>query len=227
MIFIKRVMNMKTGGKMKRNYFLLLTAYCLLLTAFIWGCGGGGPGSPGSSGTEDTGVKIDATIVPEYLGDSTYSVDVFQDICDPGPPPDYEEFTDHGATLTIHARLLNPNATFQAGDLYIEKYTVEYRRSPDSIGTPPILSDTRYKTIVIPAPSGTGETTVTDTVIFVDLIRKDKYASDILSGQYSSSLAYINNYTATYTFKGKNEYGTEFSFKTQTDFQIGWFDYCD
>lgn len=211
---------------MKRNTFLLFAVCCLLSAVYLWGCGGGS-GSPGSTGTEDTGVMVDATVTPVYLNNNTYSVDAFQNICDPGPPPEYEDFTDHNATLSITARLINPNTTFKAGTLYVEKYTVEFRRSSDSIGAPPILSDTRFKTIVIPAPTGSGTTTVEDTVILVDLIRKDQYRTDVTSGRYNSGVSYINNYTAIYTFEGKNEYGKKFSFKAQTDFQIGWFDYCD
>ena len=95
---------------MKRRYLIFIT-YCLLLTGLLYGCGGAGPGSPGSDGTEDTGVLLDATIAGNYNGAATYSVDAFQDICDVGPPPEYEIFTDHGATLTVTARLVNPNAT--------------------------------------------------------------------------------------------------------------------
>jgi hypothetical protein len=213
------------GGKMKRKSWLFVICYLSFIVLFLWGCGSG-PGSPGSQGTEDTGVILEATIVPTYNGEDTYSVDAFQQVCSEGPPPEYEYFTDHQATVTITATLINPNTTFQPGTLYIEKYTVEFRRSADSIGAPPIQSDTRYKTIVINPPTGTGETTVTDTVILVDLLRKDQYATDVLSGQYSYGSAYINNYTAIYTFKGKNEYGDSFSFKAQTDFQIGSFDNC-
>ena len=175
---------------------------------------------------EGTGVVLDAVITPVYLGSHTYSVDAFQIMCNPGPPPVAEDFTDHNATIAITARLINPNTTFQAGTLYVEKYTVEFKRSSDSIGAPPIQSDTRYKTIVIPAPTGTGVTTVEDTVVLVDLIRKDQYRFDVTSGQYSSGPSYLNNYTAIYTFEGKNEYGAIFSFKAQTDFQIGSIDYC-
>jgi hypothetical protein len=211
---------------MRKNKFLLFTVYCLLSTVLLLGCGGGA-GSPGSKGTEDTGVEVDATVTPLYLNENTYSVDIVRDVCDPGPPPEIETFTDHSATLTMTARLINPNTTFQVGTLYVEKYTVQFRRSSDSIGAPPIQSDTRYETIVIPAPVGTGVTTVEDTVILVDLIRKDQYKTDVTSGQYNSGMAYLNNYTALYTFEGKNEYGEKFTFKAQTDFQIGWFDYCD
>ena len=211
---------------MKKNKFLVFAVYCLLSAVFLCGCGGGA-GSPGSEGTEDTGVEVDATITPVYLGANTYSVDAFQVVCDEGPPPVVEDFTDHNATLSMTARLINPSTTFQAGTLYVEKYKVEFRRSSDSIGAPPIQSDTRYKTIVIAAPTGTGVTTVEDTVILVDLIRKDQYKADVTSGQYNSTSASLNNYTAIYTFEGKNEYGKDFTFKAQTDFQIGSFNYCD
>lgn len=210
---------------MKRSRFLLVTIYSLLVAVFLWGCGGG-PGSPGSGNTEDTGVTLEASIVPTYSGSNSYSVDVVRQICSAGPPPVYEKFTDHGATVTITARLLNPNAQLPPGILYIEKYTVEYKRSSDSIGAPPIESDTRFNSIAIAPPTGTGTSTVTATLIFVDLKRKDKYLTDMTSGQFTSGLAYINNYTAIYTFEGKNAYGKAFSFKAQTDFQIGSFDYC-
>ncbi len=210
---------------MKRSYFLLFTVCSLLFSVLLWGCGSG-PGSPGGQGTEDTGVILEATIIPTYNATDTYSVDVFQQVCTVGPPPEFEVFTDHSAKVTISSRLLNPTSTFQPGTLYIDKYTVEFRRSTDSIGAPPIESDTRYKSIIITPPSGAGTNTLEDTLILVDLIRKDKYATDMLSGQFTSGLAYINNYTATYTFYGQNQFGDSFSFKAQIDFQIGSFDYC-
>ena len=212
---------------MKRNYFLLFAGYCLLLAIVISGCGGGGPGSPGSSGSENTGVALSATVVGSFQGEPTYSVDTFQGICDEGPPPVYEDFADHQATVTFTARLLNPDTTFPAGKLYIEKYTVELRRSPDSIGAPPIESDTRYQTIEIPAPTGSGVVIVETEILLVDLLRKDQYREDVLSGRYSSGLAYINNYTAIYTFYGQNEFGENFKIKAQMNFQIGNFDHCE
>jgi hypothetical protein len=211
---------------MKRNYFLLFSGYCLLLAILLVGCGGGGPGSPGSSGSENTGVALSASVVGLYQGNPTYSVDAFQDVCDAGPPPVYEFFADHQAEVTFTARLLNPDTTFQVGKLYIEKYTVEFRRSSDSIGAPPIESDTRYNTIEIPAPIGAGEVTVTAGIILVDLIRKIQYSEDMLSGRYSSWPGYLNNYTAIFTFYGQNEFGENFKIKAQMDFQIGSFNNC-
>lgn len=210
---------------MKRNYILLFAGYCLLLVIIATGCGGG-PGSPGSSGSENTGVMVDASVQGLYQGNPTYSVDAFQGICSEGPPPVYEVFTDHQAEVTFTARLINPGSDFQAGKLYIEKYTVEFRRSTDSIGAPPIESDTRYKTIEISAPIGAGEVTVITDIILVDLIRKVQYAEDMLSGRYTSWPAYLNNYTAIFTFEGQNEFGEKFKVKTQMDFQIGNFDNC-
>jgi len=221
---MQRVNNSKTGGKMKRRY-LILIMFLLLLSGILHGCGAG-PGSPGSSGTEDTGVQLDATISGLYNGASVYSVDAFQQVCDAGPPPVYEFFADHNARLTISASLINPSSTSTPGRLYIEKYTVQYRRSNDSIGTPPIETFVGYQSIVIVPPSGSGTTTTTATVLLVDLLRKDQYAADVTSGQYSSGLSYINNYTAIYTFEGQNEFGTHFSFKVQMPFQIGSFDNC-
>lgn len=213
---------------MKKSYFFLVTIFLLLFTFLLSGCGGG-PGSPGAQGTEDTGVILDASITPEYNGANSYNVDAVQQVCDAGPPAVYEVITDHGATVSIDVRLVNPNSTFEAGTLYIEKYTVEFRRAEDSIGAPPIQSDTRYKTIVITPPSGSATNTITASVILVDLTRKSKYYSDMSTGQYSASLGnswLINNYTATYTFEGQNEYGTGFVLKAQTDFAIGSYDYC-
>ena len=206
---------------MKRSYFLLFAVFCLLFSAFLWGCGDSGSGSPGSHGSEDTGVILDATIVPTYNGTDTSSVDAFQDTCSGGTA---EIFTDHSATVTINATLLNPNTTFQPGILYVEKYTITYFRSTDSIGSPPIGSDTRFATIVIDPPTGTGITTVTDTVEFLDITRKLNYWTDVTSGQYTART--LNNYTAVYTFEGKNQFDELFSFTVQKDFQIGNFNNC-
>jgi hypothetical protein len=213
---------------MKKRSFYLLSFIFFISAVFSYGCGGSGPGSPGSDGSEKTGVILDASISPTYNGADTYSVDAFRDICDPGPPPEVEIFTDHGAQFIIMARLVNPDSTFDAGNLYIEKYTIKYFRSSDSIGAPPIETDVRFVTMKItPLPTGTGTSVDIYSGVLVDLVRKEKYLNDMESGQYSSSLAFINNYTAVYKFEGKNDFGEKFTIEAQTDFQIGNFDYCD
>ena len=209
---------------MKRKSLIIVVLVIVGIMA-AWGCGSG-PGSPGSANSEDTGILLEATLTPIYFSTNTKSVDAVQDICDVGPPIQFEKFADHQATVTITARLLNPDAQFTPGVLFIEKYTIEFRRSNDSIGAPPIETDTRFDSIVIEPPIGPATTIVTATVSFVDLLRKDKYFSDLSSGQFSSGSAFLNNYTATFTFEGKNSFGKSFSFKVQTDFQIGDFDNC-
>lgn len=211
---------------MKKRSFLLFLLYISVLSVLLYGCGGGA-GAPGSKGIEDTGVQLSAVVNGLYLGGNTNSIDVFQDVCEEGPPPTYELFTDHQAEVTFTASLINPNPTIRPGTLYVEKYTIEYKRSNDSLGAPPIEKDTRFETIIISPPlSGTGTTSVTWTIALVDLPRKEKYGDDVLSGRYDYHMAYINNYTAIFTFYGKNEYGEDFSVKTQMNFQIGWFDNC-
>jgi len=216
----------KTGGKMKRVHFLLFTVCCLSLAVFLWACGNG-PGSPGSTGSEDTGIVVDAQVTGLYNGKTTDSVDAFQDQCGTPPSTTPEFFADHQSTVTFTARLLNPTTTFQVGNLYIEKYTIEFRRSTDSIGAPPIESDTRFQTITITAPVGSGTTTLTISgLTLVDLVRKAQYASDMQSGRYGSDPLVVNNYTAIYTFYGKNDFGKDFTIKTEMNFQISDFNNC-
>lgn len=213
---------------MKKRYILqsALSLFVLPLL-FLWGCGGSGPGSPGSQGTESTGLIVDVSIQPGSSTTINSNVDTYQQTCDSTTTPvKMETFTDHYATLTLTTRWLNPNAKTTPGTLYIEKYTVEYRRAEDSIGAPPILSDTRYKTITITPPASTSTIPVTDTVTVLDLTRKYKYYTDVTSGQYSSHSSYINNYTATYIFEGQNQYGVRFTLTAQTDIAVGSYDTC-
>lgn len=216
---------------MKKRYVLQSALYLVLPLLFLWGCGGSGPGGPGSQGTESTGLIIDVvSSVPYYNNkEGVYNVDVHQiSDCDGDlSTSDAEIFTDHNAKLTLSARWLNPKATITPGYIYIEKYTVEYRRSEDSVGAPPILQDTRYNTITIPPPS-TGSQTyeVTATVTVMDLTRKMKYYTDATSGQYSSHTSYINNYTATYIFEGQNQYGVRFTLTNQTNIAVGSYNNC-
>ncbi len=213
---------------MKRGSILVIFAL-LLIVGLLTSCGGGGAGSPGSCDTEKTGVILDISISPYYQkpDNLTKSVDVIKNICVTPEGIEYPEyFADHGANINISARLINPNPTIQPGTLYIEKYIIEFRRSNDSIGAPPIEIDTRFQTIVInPPSSGTGSTNTTVDGILVDRKRKDKYLEDLLSGRFDTNIPH--NYTAIYRFEGKNQYGKDFCAVATTNFQIGSFDYCE
>ncbi len=213
-----------------RKLLVFFICWSLLISLLLFGCGSSGPGQPGSTGTEDTGVLPQSiTAVPFYNGGATYSVDVVQQICDAGPPPTFEFFADHLATVTFTVSAINNLSTFQLGTLYVQYYTIVYRRSQDSIGAPPIESDLVFNTIAIvppvtPTTPDSNVTVTTATLILVDLTRKSRYLSDIQSGQYTSNI--LNNYTATYTFYGNNQFGKSFVWEAQTNFQIGSFDYC-
>lgn len=209
---------------MKRKYLLLLTL-CFLLSVFLLSCGNG-PGAPGSSGSEDTGVKIDVAISPNYLGSDTSNVDAFQDICTGGSA---EPFTDHGAQVTFTAHLLNPNATFTPGNLHIERYTIEYRRKDDSQNSPPIEFFEGFDRVTIVPPTGTGTSSVTATLMFFDLKRKFKYGDDmffVTPDVFSPPFPFINNYVAIYKFFGQNDFGTSFELEVIKEFSIGDYDNC-
>jgi len=233
---------------MKTNYSLTATICSLLLAFLLWGCGGGGAGSPGSTGSQDTGVILDATITPFYQSTSactnvnglitcnaTYSVDVVQDQCPSATGTTFPEyFADHEALVTINASLINQNATIQPATLTVEYFTIQYISSADSIGAPPVELDTVYQTIVITPPTPAALVTPTPTlpvpptvtqaeVVFFDLLRKQQYLSAV-GGPFSTHL--VNNYTAIYTFFGKNDHGDNFTFTAQTNFQVGDFNYC-
>lgn len=215
---------------MKKRYILQSALYLFVLPLlFLWGCGGSGPGGPGSQGTESTGLIVDVSLMPTYKNANHYNVDVYQNTdCDSDVTTnDPETFTDHGADLTLTTRWLNSNSKITPGTLYIEKYTIEYRRAEDSIGAPPILQDTRYETITVTPPAtSTDKATLTKSVMLMDVPRKDKYYTDATSGQYSSHPSYINNYTATYIFEGQNQYGVRFTLNAQTSIAVGNYDYC-
>jgi len=229
-------------------------AFILMLSLILVGCGGGGAGAPGSTGSDDIGVMIEAFALPYYgaiewtisneerpdgtlstivySGNFTDDVDVTQIIdCDPSTADvaEIEPFFDHRAFLVINVRLLNPNSPFKPGTLFITEYKVDYFRSTDSLTAPPIESDRRFTSMIInlTSPSvGSGNRYFAETVMLIDLPRKFKYVEMMDSGRYTSHPSLINNYTAEYTFYGKDSYGKSFTFKVRKDFSMGSYDYC-
>jgi hypothetical protein len=99
-----------------------------------------------------------------------------------------------------------------------------YTRSQDSIGAPPIESETYFQTINIPAPTGTATRTVTATIEFLNLKQKDTYRTNVTSGAYTTNP--LNNYTATITLQGQNQFGDSFTEVAQVPFEIGPFNNC-
>lgn len=190
-------------------------AMCIFAAAlFTSGCGGGSKDSPG--------VTVSATITPTYNGVNTSSVDAAQNLCtDPSGTTQLEYFADHTATVSISANLINPSNVIKQLIVYIDSYTIDYQASADSAGAPSIQSDTRNKTISFIVSSATPSPVASITVELVDLLRKNQYNTDALTAP-----SFLNNYTATYTFMGHSENGVPVTFTSQTDFQIGKFNYC-
>jgi hypothetical protein len=210
-----------------KRVFLIVSILALGIVP-LWGCGGAGPGAPGSIGCEDFGLICEVTITPTYLGNNTTNVDAFQDQCTAGPPPTFEHFTDHGANVAVSLRLVNPTTTVTPPSLFVESYTIEYRRSNDSIGSPPIELYTGFSSFSVIPPTGTDTSTVTEGLIFVDLTRKLKYGSDMLSGIFDSttgSPSFINNYTAIYTIQGQIK-GNRVTITGTQSFSIGDYNNC-
>jgi hypothetical protein len=203
----------------KRPCSYVLTGFVILMLAGA--CGGGMKDSPG--------VVVSAVITPTYNDANIYSVDVVQSSCQDlsnASIIEDEYYADHGATVSISASLINPSNTVNQMTVTIDRYTITYQRSPDSSDAPPIQSDTREKTLTFTI-IGEDTTTADFSTTFFDLIRKERYYDDVVSGEYSAGKTFLNNnYTATYTFSGHAENGVPFSFTSQTDFQIGSFNNC-
>lgn len=223
-----------------KRHSLFSSAIIILLLLALSGCGGGGAGSPGSGGSGDIGVLINPELIAFFSGIG-YTFE--QNKCEfsgtmSGDPFNYNvnisSTGNHKALLVVRTSVINPVTTFQPGALYIEKYSIEYRRSNDSIGAPPIETYTAWKTIYVPVP------TIDDLkkdppvnlrctlfpqpeIIFLDENRKRQYIEDILSGKYTHTGNYINHYTAIYKFEGKNIHGKSFDFTLTRDFTIGDF----
>lgn len=211
---------------MKRRYYGLLIIFLFFLS--LASCGTRNqPGSPGSDG--DTGVIMSNTIIPLYNGVNTNDIDAVQDLCPDGKA---EPFFRHQATFTISVLLERPDLNILPANVYIDEYTIDYVRSSDSAGAPPIEQYREFVTItpLMPAVGATSASiTPAFTGMLMDIPRKLKYASDMTSGQFTSemgSVAILNNYTAVYTFYGKNDFGQSFKIVVSVPFVIGDFDNC-
>ena len=202
---------------MKKTLPYYLIIGILFNALLLGGCGGGSKDSPG--------VTVNATITPTYNAVSTTSVDAVQDTCVSGSSTQAEYFADHGATVSISARLINPGNIIKDMTVSIDRYTIDYNSSADSPGAPPIEADSREMALSF-LVSGSSTVSVETSATFVDLVRKSKYLADLQSGVYQSSPGDLNNYIATYTFQGHSENGVSFEVAAQSTFQIGSFNYC-
>lgn len=185
-----------------------ITGIAIITALLVFGCGEGGPGSPGSWGQNKTNQMVSALITP-----STTTVDAITTCADGSAKSPL--LTADDADVTVTVTQLNP--ALPVGSLFVERYTLDFfTQTP---GAPPMASySSGFLSIDI---SGTPNI----DVIMVDLNRKIQYTQDITSGKYQPRNQY-QTYTAKYTFYGKDQYGSNFGFISQTTFSIGDYSPC-
>lgn len=204
---------------MRRSHFLLFAICSLLFAVFLCGCGEG-PGSPGSEGSEDTGVKVTITnVTHQYLDqDIAWQIDIYLEDCNEDPEiVELEPFSDDFAIFDFEGTPLNPDATMTPGDLHVETYSVEFfAKDP---GSPPIERYDGFHRFTIPADG-----TITGVQIFIiDAARKLEIADLITDGVYTPQRIPMQ-YDMKVTFKGQNDYGSDFEEEYFTTVEIA--DYC-
>lgn len=210
---MKHYENKYTGGEMRKRYFFLLTAYCLLLV--LAGCGGGGPGSPGSSGSEDTGIRINSVTITTDSPD----LDANIHLC----PPDFTEaepglFRDD-ATITINASRLNPNSDFDPFPSSVEECTITYLKSNDDPSSPTIEAWTVFPNCTI------NEGSNSCLVNLIDIQRKVDFFDDVVSGRNTPDKI-PTRYAAKYDCIMKNNLGKKQSFQIELEIFLADFDLC-
>lgn len=172
-----------------------------------------------------------SNVVPRYLNANTNNADVIQDTCSPGPPPVAEDYTDHGARLTLSAFTIGNNRT-NSTRILLTRFDIAYRLNAGSnnprLGPdiPPIQGENfaTGQTFEVPV-NGTLEA---DVSLF-DIQQKIDYVTAYLADGFptvSGSLDNYPSYTATYTVYGADEYGREVSSTGSAEIKIGHYYNC-
>ncbi len=215
---------------MKRRYLLLVLACCLLSAVFLFSCGSG-PGAPGSSGSEDTGIEIQSvSIVPNKTtgGDAGPDLDTATHICSDGKPEPEGGLFRVDATMTIAAAKLNPltpggsTTTVEPFPATVQQCTITYMRPVDNPGAPVIDQWTVFPNC--PLVDGSN----TCIVDLIDITRKDKFWSDILTesnsglGVAALPVHYVANYKCIYM----NAFGQSGRFEVNLDIFLADFNTC-
>jgi|Deesub1362B_J571_1020462.scaffolds.fasta_scaffold00273_20 hypothetical protein len=187
----------------------ILKISLILLVGFLLFSCGAGPGSPGSSGFENVGAYIDVVeavhMDPSGEYGDVWQFDLIQDICDAGPPPEYEKWGDDFAILKFKASSYDPN--FPGGTMYIKRYKVEFTPQNFNFGLPPVVEyDLTYSLAI--EPDGDEVTGVFLVLRFGD---KTEIVDAIDRGIFSPS-EYPLTYDMKITFYGEDMYGNNFSF---------------
>lgn len=204
---------------------IYLTALLVIYLSIIWSCGGGGGGSgtPGASGTKKVGASISVTGAthsdPAGETGTSFYFDLSVTVCDPGPPPQYEDWGDDYAEIEFTAQSYDPNAP--SGTLFIQRYVVEYIPPPFELDLPPITKQDLTITVTIPPDSSAKW-----SFIILDAGAKFKYDSDLINGLYNPVSSHPWQYDMKITFFGQDEFGNNFSFPWHQTVSIGYYDQC-
>lgn len=168
----------------------------LLAAVLAWllsGCGASEQNSPCGWGSEQTNVVACAEVLPESLE---------VDLCNSASAM---------AIANITTRIVNPD--LPENTLYVESYHVDYR--PLTADAPPVAGNPVFP-LGVELPASNVE------LLFFDNGRKATLLEDLSSGLFSIA---VENpaYAATYTFFGRDDYGSDFGAVGGFTFRAGRF----
>ncbi|GMQ89959.1 MAG: hypothetical protein BMS9Abin10_0298 [Gammaproteobacteria bacterium] len=184
-----------------------------LLLSSCDSAGGGGAGG----GVDNNGVFLfTSSIEPEDITGSTKDVDLVQGICDPGPPPEVEPFSDHDALVSFGTFTID-NVPTNATLIFITNYTIVYTINPNSFPgpVPPSLEVGSGVNIVVPVNGSVDAT--------VSIFNVQQKVDFVAAGWVPFSEP---SYTATYTFRGEDEFGRSVSTSASTELLLTDFNNC-
>jgi hypothetical protein len=190
------------GGTMKGSHIMVVITACLILSLFLFGCGGGAPGVPGSCGNNDTGIDprvggVSHTHPPGDTGE-LWLIDLVQSDCEGDP----EEWGDDYAYVIFVGIPLYTDITDNR--LYITNYRVTF--DPLSPEYPPIdeiRAGVQGSYFVIP----NAESNPYPFLIF-DFGRKFEIQDVISRGIYPPNFPLL--YNMTIEMWGQDQYGQDF-----------------
>lgn len=163
------------------------------LVWFLTGCGETQRNSPCGWGSDKTNVVACAEVLPESLE---------VDLCNSASAM---------AIANITTRIVDPD--LPENTLHVESYRLEYR--PLTAGAPPIAGNPTFPLSVELPASDVG-------LHFLDGTRKAALLDDLRSGFFSPAEEHPA-YATTYTFFGKDDYGSEFGAVAGFTFRAGRF----
>jgi hypothetical protein len=145
-------------------------------------------------------------------GSDRTNIRVYAEVVSETDKVDICNSVDNYAVAFINTSVINDNLPDNV--LYLEKYSFEFE--PVDVNSPPIAPGSLTSKRQLPANDM--------KLIMVDSDRKKKYLEDLGAGTYSTNDSQA--YSVTYTFKGADEYGSDFGIVAGTEFSMGKYTAC-